>query len=693
MPSREPLELPEELATLVPREGGGEAPLREPPGPAALRSLALWLHDHGHGPEAELCFRSAYARSLREGPEELAVASALDLARNFRDRSPREALRLVRWVSGRTDGRRATVQNLLGAILSELCSYEQAEAYFARAIEQAERREDRRCLAYVMANRAGNHFDLGDRSRARASHLRALEALRALEEEAGVGFVLRNMAAHELVLGEYEAAMERVEEARRLQRAPAHLALRAFLDLTDGELELLTGDRSRAVERFEEALRGAGLASRPGLQAKARVWRTIARDEEGGGELLGDLESAGRDLHQRELRHDSGAIYLVAACYADRRGLRSERFRSTAVGILGEETAGMLCDHFARMIEAARGPSARPEREPLPRFLTRSSRIRDAKRRLRRVAGTDVRILIEGESGTGKSFLARRIHQEGRRKGAAFVVVDCTNLEENLFESKLFGHVRGAFTGAVSDAVGLVEQANGGTLFLDEVGEMPVEIQAKLLYTIEEQRYRPVGARSERRASFQVIAATNRDVEEMLRDGELRRDLYYRLSGYRVWLPPLRERREDVVPLTEHRMRWLNERYGRKKTLRPAVWDLLVRYDWPGNVRELNATLERGYHLAEGRRIGVEDLGLGLDPDALDAEDLSWYVVRRNHLLRVLRLCRGNVTRAADLLGLNRTTLIYKLKLLDLDRSDFDPSYRDAENEAPRMVAERDDDS
>jgi DNA-binding NtrC family response regulator len=300
--------------------------------------------------------------------------------------------------------------------------------------------------------------------------------------------------------------------------------------------------------------------------------------------------------------------------------------------------------------------------------------------------------MLEGESGTGKTFLARQLHETSRRKKSPFVVVDCTNLEENLFESKLFGHLRGAFTGAVSNRVGLVEEANKGTLFLDEFGELLPEIQAKLLYTIEEQRYRPVGSRVEKKAEFRVLAATNRDIDQMLETGQLREDLFFRLSGFRIKLPPLRERREDIAPLAEHQIMTLNERYGRKKTLKAETWDAMARHGWPGNVRELNATLERGFHLAAGRRIGVYDLGLGLSTSSLDAEDLSWYSVRRAHLLKVLRMCRGNVSRSAQLLGVNRTTLIYKLKLLDIERPDFDPAFQGQgrhENAAPRLVADQ----
>jgi two-component system response regulator HydG len=167
----------------------------------------------------------------------------------------------------------------------------------------------------------------------------------------------------------------------------------------------------------------------------------------------------------------------------------------------------------------------------------------------------------------------------------------------------------------------------------------------------------------------------------MLAEGGLRSDLFYRIAGFRVRLLALRERREDVMPLAELRLAHLNERYGRRKTLRLEGWEALARHDWPGNVRELNAVLDRGFHLSAGRRIGVEELGLA-GGNGPASEDLSWHAVRREHVLRVLVLCRGNVTRAARILGLNRTTLIYKLHLLGIEREDFDPRL------GPRRVAE-----
>ncbi|HET6341502.1 MAG TPA: sigma 54-interacting transcriptional regulator [Gemmatimonadota bacterium] len=654
------------------------------------RRAGLRLRDHGQYGEAELCLRVAYLAARQAGEVEQAAQIGLDLARSVVYRSPREALGIVRQVlHGRpTSLDVICLHNLIGSVLMELCESDLAELSFERA-------SDGRMAgapvyrAYAEANRARNAFERGDTGEAARLNRRVLGRLEALDDPVGVGLVLFNMAIHAMREGTFEDAVRLLERSGERQRASGHLRLAAMEELCRGELALAVGDRTTALELFDRCERIAGQASLPAVRARALIWKTLLREDPGGAALLTDLETAARDLHARGMRTDSAIVYLVASGYAEREGLPYERYHAVARSILGHDSATrQLRDLYARTVGAMRSPRRRFERELFPEFLSQSPAILRVKDRLQRLVDTDVRILLEGESGTGKTFLARQVHAAGRKPGP-FIVVDCTNLEENLFESKLFGHRRGAFTGAVSDAVGLVEQAHTGTLFLDEIGELPLEIQAKLLYTIEEQRYRPVGARHEKTADFRVLAATNRDIDAMLGLGALRQDLFFRLSGFRITLPPLRERLEDLPLLIEHCLETLNRRYRRRKVLSVEVWDAVGAYAWPGNVRELNGTLERGFHLAPGRQIGLEDLGLGLSVTSLESDDLSWYGVRRAHLLRVLRLCRGNVTQAARLLGLNRTTLIYKLKLLDIARADFDPDHALRE-EAPvsRLVAE-----
>ena len=655
---------------------GGADPGALPPA-SQQRQLGLRLSGEGRLGEAEIVLRGAHRSAARSSDARLMAATTLDLARIALYRSPRECLSLLRVLERmeRTEVSLVCVHNLLGTVLMELCRFASAERHFGFALQASRPRLDDPFGVYAMANRARHLFEVGFPGEATRMNRSALGRLEDRGEASGAGLVLCNMGIHATLQGKYDEALDLFERSRELSPTSSCLRLDAVLELGRAEAELATGEVDVALRRLESAARVALQVPLPAVQARAVVWKALV-EQRGEEAVLGDVEAAAADLHGRDLRYDAGMVYLLAAACARRWGVPEERYGSLARSIFGEEEgARLLASHYARVVAVLDRPARTRRSEAFPAFLTRCPEILAAKTRLQRLTESDVRILIEGESGTGKTFLARQLHAEARRREAPFVVVDCTNLEENLFESKLFGHVRGAFTGAVGDAVGLVEQAHGGTLFLDEIGEMPIEIQAKLLYTIEEQRYRPVGGRAEKRADFRVIAATNRDIDRMLADGGLRNDLFYRLAGFRVRLPPLRDRREDVMPLAELRLAHLNERYARRRTLRLEAWEALARHDWPGNVRELNAVLDRGFHLSAGRRIGVEDLGLALS-DAPAAVDLSWHAVRREHVLRVLGLCRGNVTRAARILGLNRTTLIYKLRLLGIEREDFDPRCR-----------------
>jgi len=655
---------------------GGADPAALPP-PSHQRHLGLRLSGQGRFAEAEVILRGAHRSAARSSDSRLMAATTLDLARIALYRSPRECLGLLRALERmeRAEVSRVCVHNLLGTVLMELCRFGEAERHFGFALHASRPRPEDPFAAYAMANRARHLFEIGLAGEAVRMNRNALGRLEDRGEAANAGLVLCNMGIHATLQGRYDEALDLFERCREVAERGSSLRLDAVLELGRAEAELATGELESAAARLDSAARIAIQVPLPAVQARALVWKALV-EQRGDGGVLRDVEAAAADLHGRELRYDAAMLYLLAGACASRWGQPGERYDSLARSVFGdEEGARALAAHYARVVAVLdRRDCGRPA-DPFPAFRTLCPTIHAAKARLQRLTRSDVRILIEGESGTGKTFLARQLHADARRRETPFIVVDCTNLEENLFESKLFGHVRGAFTGAVGDSVGLVEQAHGGTLFLDEIGELPVEIQAKLLYTIEEQRYRPVGARSEKRSDFRVIAATNRDIDRMLSDGALRVDLFYRLAGFRVRLPPLRDRREDVVPLAELRLAALNTRYGRRKSLRLEAWEALARHDWPGNVRELNAVLDRGFHLAVGRRIGLDDLGL-MAAAGSGAADLSWYAVRREHVLRVLGLCRGNVTRAARLLGLNRTTLIYKLKLLGIEREDFDPRYR-----------------
>jgi DNA-binding NtrC family response regulator len=286
-----------------------------------------------------------------------------------------------------------------------------------------------------------------------------------------------------------------------------------------------------------------------------------------------------------------------------------------------------------------------------------------------RVASTRSTVLILGESGTGKELIARAVHGHGPRCKRAFVAVDCGALTETLLESELFGHVRGAFTGAVGDKPGLFAEADGGTIFLDEIGDVTPALQAKLLRVLQEHQVRPVGGTEWRAVDVRVIAATNRDLAEAVAGGRFREDLYYRLKVVTIALPALRDRREDIPLLVDHLVRRAaRECRSRVTGVSEAALALLCAYRWPGNVRELAHVLERGVALAQHELLTAEDLPPELhhppevpdDPIPDDRPTLSQ--LKQRYIRRVVEESGGNVTRAASVLGLDRRSLYRMLQ-------------------------------
>lgn len=293
-----------------------------------------------------------------------------------------------------------------------------------------------------------------------------------------------------------------------------------------------------------------------------------------------------------------------------------------------------------------------------------------------RVAATRSTILITGESGTGKERVARAIHARSDRAGGPFLAVNCGALPEALMESELFGHDRGAFTGATSSHVGLFRQAEGGSLLLDEVGELPLSLQVKLLRVLQERLVRPVGATREVAVDVRVLAATNRNIESDVATGRFRQDLYYRLNVIRLDIPPLRDRREDLAPLVEHFVQRFSAETGKTVTgLTPDAVRVLDRYAFPGNVRELENVIERAVVLSRARLIGLGDLptelsGLAgapatnldeLPPEGCDLEAVLGEVERRL-LVSALDRSGGVRTHAANLLGITFRSMRYRLK-------------------------------
>lgn len=305
---------------------------------------------------------------------------------------------------------------------------------------------------------------------------------------------------------------------------------------------------------------------------------------------------------------------------------------------------------------------------PLSNIQGKSPALVTVYKLIARVAPTDSTVLIQGESGTGKELIARAIHANSLRKDGPFVAMDCGTLAESLLESELFGHERGAFTGAVSSKKGLLEAAHRGTCFLDEIGDISPTLQSKLLRVLQEHEIRRVGGMDSIQVDVRIVAATNKNLKKLVDNGKFREDLFYRLNVVTIPLPPLRDRSEDIPLLID----FFLQKYGRAGPkqvtgVSPQAMALLVQYDWPGNVRELENTIERAIVLTGSNTIMPQDLpeAIGSPNPFKKSEKMGWKTLdqlEREHILRVLDAFQGDEARAAEVLGVHRKTIQRKLK-------------------------------
>ena len=297
-----------------------------------------------------------------------------------------------------------------------------------------------------------------------------------------------------------------------------------------------------------------------------------------------------------------------------------------------------------------------------------SAEWREVLHKATQVAATDTTVLITGESGTGKEVVARFIHAASTRKSGPFVALNCAALPEQLLESELFGYERGAFTGAQQSKPGQVELASGGVLFLDEVTEMSLSAQAKFLRVLQEREFQRLGGTRLVKANIRVIAATNRDLRKAVERGDFREDLFYRLGVFDIQIPPLRDRRSDIVPLSETFLQEIGRSFGRPPAgLTRDARNALLQYEWPGNVRELRNVLERASILCEDGLIDTDHLTLQSSAKSLRSDTTDLSVVERSTIVKVMSDCRGNKTKAARRLGLSRTQLHGRIRKYRLE--------------------------
>ena len=304
-------------------------------------------------------------------------------------------------------------------------------------------------------------------------------------------------------------------------------------------------------------------------------------------------------------------------------------------------------------------------------IIGKSAAMDDVLKLTGRVAESDATVLIQGESGTGKELIARAIHYNSRRKDRPFITVNCPSIPENLIESELFGHVRGAFTGALKDRKGKFQLADKGTIFLDEIGDLKEDLQSRLLRVLQEKEFERVGESAPITVDVRVVAATNKNLEDLVLHGKFREDLYYRLNVVTIIIPPLRERKEDIPFLVDHFMK----KYGKDQnyTTTDEAMELIMQYDWHGNVRELENTIERAIVISREPVISPEVLQpiarnvkkkFALPPELAENENLTLEEIEKRAITNALHKTNGNQTKAAKVLGIPRHVLIYRMKKL-----------------------------
>ncbi len=363
-------------------------------------------------------------------------------------------------------------------------------------------------------------------------------------------------------------------------------------------------------------------------------------------------------LEALQRQHPALPVLIITA-----HGTIPDAVEATQRGAFGFITKPIDKDDLLQKIERAiatyGGEASNGEKSA---FITQCDRVEAILDEARMAAATDASVLIQGPTGSGKELFARYIHDSSPRAAGPWVTVNCAAIPHDLLESELFGHTKGAFTGASGERTGLIAAAHNGTLFLDEIGDMPLGLQAKVLRVLEDRRVRPIGAAEGRIVDTRLVSATNRDLDQAIAAGDFREDLYYRLNVVRFVLPPLAERREDIPLLVHHFLEQLAERTGKRKVYAPEAMELLVCADWPGNIRQLRNVVERNVALSPAPVIPVKQVQDALVEKVVElpSYDEARDSFTREYLIQLLKITGGNISQAARYAQRNRTDF-YKL--------------------------------
>ena len=414
-----------------------------------------------------------------------------------------------------------------------------------------------------------------------------------------------------------------------------------------------------------------------GYQVEAVASTRDALDRLAGGTypiIISDIyldERTGLDVLESARRHNPNCVVILMTG----RGSMETVMAATAGGAFEYLAKPFEMSHMVdtiRRAEKSLVPSEPDEADPIDdlpetEMIGSSSRMIEIYKTISRVAPTDATVLIEGETGTGKELIARMIHRNSRRASQPFVPVDCGSIAPSLLESELFGTLKGAYTGADRDRIGVFEAGNNGTVFLDEIGDIELGFQLKLLRFLQEREVRPLGSPRAKKVDVRIIAATNRDVQKMVEEGKFREDLWYRINVVRLTVPPLCERSSDIPLLVHFFLKRYNQRYNLDTRLTDSGVKALETYSWPGNIRQLQHMMERLTILAPGGRIDADAVKTSIElMDTREAASETLADTEAEQIRRVMAATNGNKSRAAKILGIERKTLSRKLDRMAL---------------------------